>query len=149
MSEEENIRRPQTISDSKNPTDEQQPEEIIPVEETAMPEEEDTIIDQPQTDDMEVHHHTHTTHGKKNWKAYFWEFLMLFLAVFCGFLAEYQLEHKIEHDRELQFITSLVEDLQDDETSIQRNISGNSCRRGSYTETGSNRVNSITILSNG
>jgi hypothetical protein len=31
---------------------------------------------------MEVHAHSHS-HGKKNWKAYFWEFLMLFLAVFC------------------------------------------------------------------
>jgi hypothetical protein len=39
---------------------------------------------------------------------------MLFLAVFCGFLAEYQLEHKIEKDRELQFIKSLITDLQDD-----------------------------------
>ena len=63
---------------------------------------------------MEVHHHAHESHGKKNWKAYFWEFLMLFLAVFCGFLAEYQLEHKIEKDRELQFIKSLITDLQDD-----------------------------------
>jgi hypothetical protein len=64
--------------------------------------------------DMEVHHHAHAEHGKKNWKSYFWEFLMLFLAVFCGFLAEYQLEHQIEKDRELQFIKSLTTDLQDD-----------------------------------
>lgn len=49
------------------------------------------------TEEMEVHHHTHHEHGKRNWKSYFWEFLMLFLAVFCGFLAEYQLEHTIEH----------------------------------------------------
>ena len=47
---------------------------------------------------MEVHHHSHENHGKKNWKSYFREFLMLFLAVFCGFLAEYQLEHQIEKD---------------------------------------------------
>ena len=50
--------------------------------------------------EMEIHHHTHPTHGKKSWRSYFWEFLMLFLAVFCGFLAEYQLEHVIEHQRE-------------------------------------------------
>ena len=62
---------------------------------------------------MEVHAHTHT--ARKKWTHYFWEFLMLFLAVFCGFLAEYQLEHKIEKDREVQFIKSLVADLQDDE----------------------------------
>lgn len=44
---------------------------------------------------MEVHHHPHdpaAPHHKKNWKSYFWEFLMLFLAVFCGFLAENQRE---------------------------------------------------------
>jgi len=70
---------------------------------------------------MEVHHHAHNPaepHHKKNWKSYFWEFLMLFLAVFCGFLAEYQLEHKIEKDRELQFIKSLTTDLQDDIISL-------------------------------
>jgi hypothetical protein len=65
-------------------------------------------------DNMEVHHHSHPSHGKKKWNEYFWEFLMLFLAVFCGFLAEYQLEHKIEKDRELEFIKSLTIDLEDD-----------------------------------
>jgi hypothetical protein len=65
---------------------------------------------------MEVHHHAHDTsaHHKKNWKSYFWEFLMLFLAVFCGFLAEYQLEHKIERDREGIYLKNLFEDLKDD-----------------------------------
>jgi heme/copper-type cytochrome/quinol oxidase subunit 3 len=78
---------------------------------------------------MEVHHHAHNPaepHHKKNWKSYFWEFIMLFLAVFCGFLAEYQLEHKIEKDRELQFIKSLTTDLQDDITSLNTaRLSGN------------------------
>ena len=61
---------------------------------------------------MEVHHHS--SHGKRRWTEYFWEFLMLFLAVFCGFLAEYTLEHKIEKDREKQFIKSLVDDIKAD-----------------------------------
>ncbi len=74
---------------------------------------------QPLNPDMEVHHHTHASHGKKNWKSYFWEFIMLFLAVFCGFLAEYQLEHTIEHNREKQFMVSLLRDLELD--SIQFN----------------------------
>ncbi|MEO6253484.1 MAG: hypothetical protein ABIO79_09275 [Ferruginibacter sp.] len=73
-------------------------------------------------DKMEVQHHTHPPHGKKSWKSYFWEFLMLFLAVFCGFLAEYQLEHKIEKDRELQFIKSLTTDLDDDVKSLNAMI---------------------------
>ena len=44
----------------------------------------DTVIINPnrETEKMEVHHHAHHE-GKKNWKSYFWEFLMLFLAVFC------------------------------------------------------------------
>jgi len=70
---------------------------------------------------MEVHHHSHG-HNKKNWKSYFWEFIMLFLAVFCGFLAEYQLEHLIEKQREKQFIASLVSDLKDDISKIDEYI---------------------------
>lgn len=67
--------------------------------------------------DMEVHHHAHdpaAPHHKKNWKSYFWEFLMLFLAVFCGFLAEYQLEHKIERDRAKELAKSFYEELKND-----------------------------------
>ncbi|MFT3681053.1 MAG: hypothetical protein QM791_12315 [Ferruginibacter sp.] len=62
---------------------------------------------------MEVHHHAHHG-GKKNWKSYIWEFLMLFLAVFCGFLAEWRLEHMIENHREEEYIHSMVEDINAD-----------------------------------
>ena len=65
---------------------------------------------------MEVHHHAHQ--GKKSWKSYFWEFLMLFLAVFCGFLAEYQLEHTIENQREKKYIGAFIEDLKSDTAFI-------------------------------
>ena len=58
---------------------------------------------------MEVHHHSHSS--RKNWRSYFWEFLMLFLAVFAGFLAEYQLEHKIERDRATKFLQSMLLDV--------------------------------------
>ncbi len=71
---------------------------------------------------MEVHHHSHESHGKKNWKSYFWEFLMLFLAVFCGFLAEYQLEHKIERDRVKEYMKSMVSDLNADTTVITSSL---------------------------
>lgn len=73
-------------------------------------------------DIMEVHHHTHPSHGKKNWKSFFWEFLMLFLAVFCGFLAEYQLEHVIENQREKKFIRSFIEDLKSDTVLITQYV---------------------------
>ena len=117
MSEEENIKPPQATGDG------QQPEEIIPAAATALPNEEtvatelQTTNPTTQTEEMEVHHHAHdpaAPHHKKNWKSYFWEFLMLFLAVFCGFLAEYQLEHKIESDREKQYSKTLYEDLKAD-----------------------------------
>jgi hypothetical protein len=65
------------------------------------------------TQEMEVHHHTH--HPKK-WKEYFWEFFMLFLAVFCGFLAELQFEHYVEHQRERKYMVRLYNDLKKDTT---------------------------------
>lgn len=70
---------------------------------------------------MEVHQHSHS-HGKKNWKTYFWEFLMLFLAVFAGFLAENLREHYIEHNREKQYMRSMISDLEQDETNIRNSI---------------------------
>ncbi len=75
-----------------------------------------------ESENMEVHHHAHHG-GKKNWKSYIWEFLMLFFAVFCGFLAEYQLEHKIERDREKQYVESMIADMKDDAAKIKRSIS--------------------------
>ena len=41
----------------------------------------DTYIVAPnqEVETMEVHHHTHPSHGKKTWKEYFWEFFSFFL----------------------------------------------------------------------
>lgn len=80
----------------------------------------DTEINNPNqvNDNMEVHHHAHHE-GKKSWKSYIWEFLMLFLAVFCGFLAEYKLEHVIEDQREVKNISSLIQDLESDTSNLQ------------------------------
>ncbi len=115
MNEEENI--PPKEIPQEQPDETKSSAELI-----ADAEQQQTTNDQPQTKNMEVHHHTHPTHGKKTWKEYFWEFLMLFLAVFCGFLAEYQLEHVIEHQRENQYIVSLTSDLQDDIKSLDKRI---------------------------
>lgn len=70
---------------------------------------------------MEVHHHAHHE-GKKNWKSYFWEFLMLFLAVFCGFLAENQREHMVEHQRAKVYATNLYQELKKDTAGINNII---------------------------
>ena len=124
MSEEEKNERPPLPEDSL-----QQQEQlntpsidgiIIPATETS-----NIINPTSAIKDMEVHHHAHDPaipHHKKNWKSYFWEFLMLFLAVFCGFLAEYQLEHVIENSREKQFIKSYIEDLKMDTAAISTNL---------------------------
>lgn len=104
-----------------NPTKTQSenfPDEIIPTADTA------SINPNQETENMEVHHHAHHE-GKKNWKSYFWEFVMLFLAVFCGFLAEWQLEHVIEHSREKEFIGSMIEDAQIDTANINKVVKEN------------------------
>ena len=104
-------RQSENISDDISPT--REPETITPNKETK---------------NMEVHHHAHdlaVPHYKKNWKSYFWEFLMLFLAVFCGFLAEYQLEHKIERDREKIYMKNMLADLKYD-TGSYKNYARNS-----------------------
>ncbi|RXK60818.1 hypothetical protein ESA94_10175 [Lacibacter luteus] len=96
----------------------------ISIDESIAPAAETSEIIHPTSDikDMEVHHHAHdpaAPHHKKNWKNYFWEFLMLFLAVFCGFLAEYQLEHKIERDRAKELAKSFYEELKNDSVNVQ------------------------------
>ena len=107
--DEKHLNNP-TNTQSENPTDETTPNADI-----------ETINPIQETENMEVYHHAHHE-GKKNWKSYFWEFLMLFLAVFCGFLAEYQLEHTIEHQREKQYVQSLIEDLKLDQTILSQHI---------------------------
>lgn len=85
----------------------------------------ETITQNQEPQNMEVHHHAHDPaipHHKKNWKSYFWEFLMLFLAVFCGFLAEYQLEHQIEKQRAKEYALSLYRDITADTLAYSRNI---------------------------
>ena len=96
--------------------------DIIPTEEL------ETSSPTQETQNMEVHHHAHDpaeSHHKKNWKSYFWEFLMLFLAVFCGFLAEYQLEHKIEGERAKKYMYDMVENLKYDTIRYNRNLRNN------------------------
>ena len=130
MNEEQNKESPQSNDDNQQ----QEPllnntftdEPIVPATETTSEADQlSTLNLQPLNPDMEVHHHAHdpaAPHHKKNWKNYFWEFLMLFLAVFCGFMAEYRLEHVIENNREKQFIQSYIEDLKIDTSSINKNL---------------------------
>lgn len=70
---------------------------------------------------MEVHHSAHQE-GKKNWKSYAWEFLMLFFAVFCGFLAQNYLEHRLEKEKGNQYVRSMIEDMIADSTKINHTL---------------------------
>jgi hypothetical protein len=111
MSEEEKIEQ-QSMEDKPKPHE--NVDEIIsqkqPIE-----------VKEPQTKNMEVHHHGHV-HEKKKWKEYVFQFFMLFLAVFCGFLAEYQLEHVIEQQRAKVYASNLFEELKKDTISINNTI---------------------------
>ncbi len=80
---------------------------------------------------MEVHAHGHVQ-GKKSWKEYFWEFLMLFLAVFCGFLAENLRERQSEHHREKEYIISITHDLEKDTTNLHTCIRSNTGKKIVY-----------------
>ena len=98
-------------------------EATTPFEDNILPEEEaNTTNEQSSTinyqlsteQEMEVHHHTHPAHGKKSWKSYFWEFLMLFLAVSLGFYAENTREVML-HKKEVKTqLNSMLSDLQSD-----------------------------------
>jgi len=74
----------------------------------------ETISQNQETENMEVHKHPHHVTHKKKWGEYLLEFLMLFLAVFLGFVAENIREHKVEIEREKQFINSLAQDVKKD-----------------------------------
>lgn len=100
------------LANPKNTQSENSADEITPNADI------ETINHNQEPENMEVHHHTHATHGKKSWKNYFWEFLMLFLAVFCGFLAEWELEHVIEHSREKEFMESMAIDIKTDSSNL-------------------------------
>jgi hypothetical protein len=108
--EEERLDKPQNTQ-SENPS-----EEIIPTKGT------ETINQNQETENMEVHKHPHHVTHKKKWGEYLLEFLMLFLAVFLGFVAENIREHQVEKNRELEFIKSLTIDLGDDIKSLDATI---------------------------
>ena len=90
-------------------------EEITPSEKTILSENEiSETTNTAKENDMEVHHHTHAAHGKKNWKSYFWEFLMLFLAVSLGAYVENFRESMLHKEEAKTHINTLVADLQTD-----------------------------------
>src|ERR1700744_3343012 len=72
---------------------------------------------------MEVHHHPEV--GKKTFKEYLLEGLMIFIAVTLGFFAESLREHIHRASRETDYARSFVADLRTDTTGINRAIKQN------------------------
>jgi hypothetical protein len=118
MNDEQKIPEEQSTENSLQPEkmNENTPLETS-IEETSKGNE--STNQQPEINDMEIHHHP-DTHNKKRWKEYLFEFLMLFLAVTSGFFVENQREHYIESKREKEYAKSLYDDLRTDTFTIQR-----------------------------
>jgi len=74
---------------------------------------------------MEVHYHPKLEHGKRRFKEYFLEFFMIFLAVVLGFFAESIRENISDNKKGEEYIKSLIQNLQDDTTSLNSAIEEN------------------------
>jgi hypothetical protein len=72
---------------------------------------------------MEVHHHPSVE--KKNFKEYFFEFIMIFLAVTLGFFAETIREKITENHREKIYIAGLINNAQNDTANLRELIRAN------------------------
>jgi len=72
---------------------------------------------------MEVHHHPEP--GKKTFKEYLLEGLMIFLAVTMGFLAESLREYITDKEKERQYVSSLINDIKQDSANLAGAIEEN------------------------
>jgi len=88
----------------------------------------ETITQNQETENMEVHHHPDLHHKPKKWKEYFLEFLMIFLAVSLGFIAENLRESLVNKEKEKKYMENLVRDLKEQEKSISETIKKNEDR---------------------
>jgi len=85
----------------------------------------ETITQNQETKNMEVHHHPDLRHKPKKWKEYFLEFLMIFLAVTMGFFAESIREHFGDREKERQNIENVLRCLKNDTVTLNKIIAGN------------------------
>jgi hypothetical protein len=88
-------------------------------------EERETITQNQETKNMEVHKHPHHVTHKKKWSEYLLEFLMLFLAVYLGFLAESYHVHVVNDEIEKRNIESYVSSIQKDSANLVTTINRN------------------------
>lgn len=72
---------------------------------------------------MEAHHHPHVE--KKEFKDYLLEGLMIFVAVTLSFFAESLREHINSNEKENEYITSLIHNLEQNEIDLDSTIQDN------------------------
>ncbi|MEO9210555.1 MAG: hypothetical protein ABI208_05620 [Ginsengibacter sp.] len=89
-------------------------------------EQQETNIENPQTEKMEIPEFPHHVLHKKKWGEYLLEFFMLFFAVFLGFIAENIRESQVEKVKEKEYMVSLLSDLQQDTLESKYTINANS-----------------------
>ena len=114
------------------------PDEIIPITDS------ETITQNQETQNMEVHKHPHHVTHKKKWGEYLLEFLMLFLAVFLGFLAENMREHIVENERAHDYAKSFLNDLQADTAELHGAINA-----GKFMRSAMDSITEISLKNNG
>ena len=79
---------------------------------------------EPKTTIKEVFY-TNKIHSGKKLKDFIFEFLMLFLAITGSFFMENMRESRIERHKEKEYISSLIKDIENDTSNIQRIIRHN------------------------
>ena len=62
---------------------------------------------------------------KKSWKGYLLDFIMLFLAVSLGFMADNFREGASDRSKEIEYIRSMIEDVEEDRVNIKAAIDVN------------------------
>ena len=62
---------------------------------------------------------------KKSWKGYLLDFIMLFLAVSLGFMADNFREGASDRSKEIEYIRSMIEDVEEDRVNINAAIDVN------------------------
>ncbi|HLX90762.1 MAG TPA: hypothetical protein VKR32_03715 [Puia sp.] len=72
---------------------------------------------------MEVHHHPDIHYHTKMWKEYLLEGFMIFVAVMLGFLAESLRENISDREKEREYISSFIRNLESD-TSVLASVIG-------------------------
>ncbi len=123
MDEDQNIEQGPKDSKSERPEEVKEnisPEQIITPAEFSN---QTSEIPKSEIKEMEVHHHPHVDshlHGKKNFKEYFLEFLMIFLAVTMGFFAESLREHFTDIKIANEYLETYKQELEHNEKTIHR-----------------------------